>query len=68
MALKIYFCGSILAGRDDAGLYNKLITHLQTHGTVLTAHVGRMDVIDAGQFKFLFKGRTYKLIAYSTVW
>ncbi len=49
MSLKIYFCGSIVAGRDDAGLYQKLITHLQTHGTVLTTHVGQKDVIDAGE-------------------
>ncbi|XP_052801230.1 2'-deoxynucleoside 5'-phosphate N-hydrolase 1-like [Mya arenaria] len=38
--MKIYFCGSIRAGRQDADLYLRLITQLKTYGEVLTEHVG----------------------------
>lgn len=40
MLKKIYFAGSIRAGRDDADLYLRLIKELQQYGTVLTEHVG----------------------------
>ena len=38
--MKIYFAGSIRAGRDDQELYQRLIQSLQYHGQVLTEHVG----------------------------
>ncbi len=38
--MKIYFAGSIRAGRDDQELYHRLIQGLQQHGQVLTEHVG----------------------------
>lgn len=38
--MKIYFAGSIRAGRSDQGLYHQLIRGLQSHGQVLTEHVG----------------------------
>jgi nucleoside 2-deoxyribosyltransferase len=38
--LNIYFAGAIRGGREDARLYARLISYLQTFGTVLTAHVG----------------------------
>ena len=38
--LKIYFAGSIRAGRDDAEIYAKLVGILKGFGTVLTEHVG----------------------------
>ena len=38
--MKIYFAGSIRAGRDDQELYHQLIQGLQRHGQVLTEHVG----------------------------
>ena len=38
--MKIYFAGSIRAGRDDQELYHRLIQGLQRHGQVLTEHVG----------------------------
>ena len=41
--MKIYFCGSITAGREDAALYGRLIEQLQTYGDVLTWHVGASD-------------------------
>jgi len=42
--LKIYFCGSIRAGRQDAELYHRLINQLRTYGEVLTEHVGNKDL------------------------
>ncbi|MEF8814362.1 MAG: nucleoside 2-deoxyribosyltransferase [Halovenus sp.] len=42
--MELYFCGSIRGGRADAGLYERLIGILRTHGTVLTEHVGTDDV------------------------
>ena len=41
--LKIYFAGSIRAGRDDAEIYAKLVAILKGHGTVLTEHVGSVN-------------------------
>jgi len=47
--MKIYFAGSIRAGRDDAGLYLQLINHLQQYGKVLTEHVGDKDLQHSGE-------------------
>ncbi|XP_071500157.1 5-hydroxymethyl-dUMP N-hydrolase-like [Diadema setosum] len=41
--LKIYFCGSIRGGRQDAELYAKIIKQLEHYGKVLTEHVGHKD-------------------------
>ena len=49
MTLKIYFCGSIRGGRDDAQLYAKIISHLKSFGTVLTEHVGWEHVLESGR-------------------
>jgi len=38
--MKIYFAGSIRAGRDDAAIYETMIAWLRSHGDVLTEHVG----------------------------
>ena len=38
--MKIYFAGSIRAGRGDQELYQQLIQGLQKHGPVLTEHIG----------------------------
>merc|ERR1712227_110496 len=45
--MKIYFCGSIRGGRDDADLYARLIQLLQTYGSVLTEHVGNSALLDS---------------------
>ncbi len=45
MSLKIYFCGSIRAGRQDADLYARLIKQLQSYGKVLTEHVGDTNLL-----------------------
>uniref|UniRef100_A0A0N5AUN8 Putative 2'-deoxynucleoside 5'-phosphate N-hydrolase 1 n=1 Tax=Syphacia muris TaxID=451379 RepID=A0A0N5AUN8_9BILA len=41
--MKIYFCGSIRAGRSDANLYAKIIKQLGVYGKVLTEHVGFLE-------------------------
>lgn len=38
--MKIYFCGSIRGGRQDAMLYSQIIDKLRTFGDVLTEHIG----------------------------
>ena len=45
---KIYFAGSIRAGRNDAHLYAKILAVLKTYGTVLTEHVGDPNMTEAG--------------------
>lgn len=47
--MKIYFAGSIRAGRDDKELYFKLIQHLAKYGQVLTEHVGDQNLNDLGK-------------------
>ncbi|XP_022090575.1 uncharacterized protein LOC110979255 isoform X2 [Acanthaster planci] len=44
MSRKIYFCGSIRGGRQDVGLYAKIIKTLGSYGQVLTEHVGDDDL------------------------
>jgi nucleoside 2-deoxyribosyltransferase len=47
--MKIYFCGSIRAGRTDHAVYRDLIAHLKRFGTVLTEHVGNADLTAHGE-------------------
>ncbi|MGW4637893.1 nucleoside 2-deoxyribosyltransferase [Sphaerisporangium sp. NPDC004334] len=47
--MKIYFAGSIRAGRDDVPTYQALITHLKRYGDVLTEHVGDYSLSLHGQ-------------------
>lgn len=42
--MKIYFAGSIRGGRNLAGLYERIIHHMESFGSVLTEHVGQKDV------------------------
>ena len=44
--LKLYFCGSIRGGRQDAALYHELVNYMKNFGEVLTEHVGRLDLVD----------------------
>lgn len=46
--MKIYFAGSIRAGRDDQELYRRLIQSLQYFGQVLTEHVGDSNLTQWG--------------------
>jgi nucleoside 2-deoxyribosyltransferase len=47
--MKIYFAGSIRAGRDDAALYAGIIAHLKEYAEVLTEHIGDAGLTDGGQ-------------------
>ena len=47
--MKIYFAGSIRAGREDVELYHKIISHLKQYGEVLTEHVGDYRLSVEGQ-------------------
>jgi 2'-deoxynucleoside 5'-phosphate N-hydrolase len=56
--MKIYFAGSITGGRDDANFYLQIIQLLQKYGTVLTEHIGKVDLSDKGEVlaaKYIFK-------------
>ena len=43
-AFRIYFCGSIRGGRQDASLYQELIDFLKGYGRVLTEHIGQLGL------------------------
>ena len=40
---KVYFAGSIRAGREDASLYQEIISHIQETDIVLTEHIGDLS-------------------------
>ncbi|MBR2806837.1 MAG: nucleoside 2-deoxyribosyltransferase [Oscillospiraceae bacterium] len=44
MNRKVYFAGSIRAGREDADLYKKIIDHIKETDVVLTEHVGDLSL------------------------
>lgn len=46
--MKIYFAGSIRGGRGDVASYRELIRFLRSFGTVLTEHVGDVELSDIG--------------------
>ena len=46
--MKIYFCGSIRAGRQDVDLYAKIVAMLSDHGQVLTPFVADKSITVKG--------------------
>lgn len=48
LRMKIYFAGSIRAGREDAHLYARIVAILKKYGTVLTEHVGNPNLSISG--------------------
>ena len=51
---KIYFCGSIRGGRDDAQVYQVIVKQLKQYGQVFTEHVADPSLVDAeGKLKSL---------------
>ena len=46
---RIYFAGSIRAGRNDAELYAKIVGILRNYGKVLTEHVGDPNLTEKGE-------------------
>ncbi|MDD3284007.1 MAG: nucleoside 2-deoxyribosyltransferase [Patescibacteria group bacterium] len=49
--MKIYFAGSITGGRDDKDIYRQMIKILSQYGTVLTEHVGNVNLNSKGEIK-----------------
>ena len=47
-SLNIYFAGSICGGRADQPLYETIINHLKSYGTVLTESIGRPTLTEQG--------------------
>ena len=48
--LKVYICGSIRGGRQDASRYNTIVSHLKTYGRVLNEVVGDLSVTEEGGY------------------
>ena len=46
---KVYFAGSIRGGREDAQLYEKIITIIQQYAQVLTEHIGDEKLNSLGE-------------------
>lgn len=46
--MRIYFCGSIRGGRENAALYHRMIDFLKAYGPVLTEHVGDLNLTEKG--------------------
>ena len=42
--MKIYFCGSIRGGYQDADLYQRIIRFMKRKHIVLTEHIGKKDL------------------------
>lgn len=47
--MKIYFAGSIKAGRELAFQYSAIVELLKTYGTVLSEHVGSLELSPGGE-------------------
>ncbi|MFD1417929.1 nucleoside 2-deoxyribosyltransferase [Companilactobacillus keshanensis] len=47
--MKIYFAGSIRGGREDVGVYRKIIDYLNIDNKVLTEHIGDYKLSVEGQ-------------------
>ena len=47
--MKIYFAGAVRGGREDAGLYLRIIKHLSEYGLVLTEHLGDVMLDERGE-------------------
>jgi nucleoside 2-deoxyribosyltransferase len=47
--MKIYFAGSVRAGRGDQDIYAQIIAALAKHGTVLTEHLGKASLTEDGE-------------------
>jgi hypothetical protein len=49
--MKIYFAGSISAGRQDVPIYQKIISLLKNYGEVLTEFIGNDNLTGLGEEK-----------------
>ena len=53
--MKVYFAGSIRGGRMDAALYHRLITYIQKTDTVLTEHVGDIQLVESDTDRAIYE-------------
>lgn len=49
--MEIYFAGSIRGGRDDQFIYSVIISELRKYGIILTEHIGKESLTNAGEEK-----------------
>jgi nucleoside 2-deoxyribosyltransferase len=47
--LKIYFAGSITAGRADQPIYEQIVDELRKYGTIATELIGSPNLLDKGE-------------------
>lgn len=47
--MKIYFCGSVTGGRQNAELYPVMVGHLKKYGKVLTEHLADKNLSSLGE-------------------
>jgi hypothetical protein len=47
--VKIYFAASIRGGRDDDKIYFSIVDQLRAYGTVLTEHIGGLELTSFGE-------------------
>jgi nucleoside 2-deoxyribosyltransferase len=57
--MKIYFAASIRGGRDNSDIYYKIIKYLESFSTVLTEHVGSLELTSDGE-SFLSDKKIYE--------
>jgi len=47
--MKIYFAGSVRAGRENQEIFSKIVSKLKEYGQVLTEHLGDSQLTDRGE-------------------
>ena len=58
--MKIYFAGSIAGGRRDVKIYKQIIQIIKIYGTVLTEHIGELNIDHLGESKVKDKDIFYR--------
>ncbi len=62
--MKIYFSGSIRAGRADVAIYKIIIDELKLYGEVLTEHIGNDAITQSGEMNLTEKEIFYRDMGY----
>ena len=58
MNKKVYFAGSIRAGRVDAELYHRMVIYIQKTDIVLTEHVGFLNLKESREDRRIYEQDT----------
>ena len=58
MNKNVYFAGSIRGGRVDAELYHRMVTYIQKTDTVLTEHVGFLNLKESREDRLIYQQDT----------